>query len=102
MQRREWNIQQIMAWLSQRVPDCGHHDVKHLLALGRILDEHFRCEVLPGQKGLRTWAGIWLETDIQIRELWPAVEAVALKLDEFRTLRGKEVFALAGAAMLVS
>lgn len=100
--RMPQQFEQLQAWLSMRYDSFGDHDVARFLELGQMLDEHFRPEVLPLQKGLRSWAGIWQGTEVRVAELWPAVEAVAAQLDERRTLSGQDVFELAGAAMLPS
>jgi hypothetical protein len=97
--RKPQQFQQLEAWLSSRFDGFGDHDVARFLELGQMLDEHFRSEILPGQKGLRSWAAIWHDTEVRVAELWPAVESIAAELDERRTLSGQDVFDLASAAI---
>jgi len=93
------NIEELTARIHGMEPN-NDHDVERFLEIGRLLDENFRSTVLPRQKGFYRWTGVWLESEMQIGELWPTVEAVTAKLMEFGTLSGTEVFDTADAVVL--
>jgi len=74
-------------------------DLAKFTFVGTAMDQELLVDILPGQKGPRSWIPIWREAEAKLLEVWPAVKAIATMLEYRRTIKGPEVFAMADAAM---
>lgn len=74
-------------------------DLQRFALVGNAMDRDILTNVLPAQKGPRTWIPIWRDAECKIIQAWHSVQAVARALERERTLSGPQVFAIANESI---